>query len=74
MRKATRYTGVAQTVSSRARRLAHALVPDSERGQAMIEYALIMCLVVIVILVTLILLGNQVKNTYCNIASAVMSA
>lgn len=40
----------------------------------MIEYALIMCLVVIVILVTLILLGNQVKNTYCNITSAVVSA
>jgi Flp pilus assembly pilin Flp len=47
---------------------------DPERGQAMIEYALIMCLVVIVILVTLILLGNQVKNTYCNITSAVVSA
>jgi Flp pilus assembly pilin Flp len=48
--------------------------PHRERGQAMIEYALIMCLVVIVILVTLILLGNQVKNTYCNITSAVVSA
>lgn len=46
----------------------------SERGQAMVEYGLIMCLVVIVILVTLIVLGNQVRNTYCNIMSAVVRA
>jgi hypothetical protein len=31
-------------------------------------------LVVCVILVTLIVLGNQVKNTYCNIAGAVVGA
>ena len=47
---------------------------DSENGQALIEYSLIMCLVVIVILVTLIVLGNQVRNTYCNIQGAVVSA
>jgi Flp pilus assembly pilin Flp len=47
---------------------------DSEHGQALIEYALIMCLVVIVILVTLIVLGNQVRNTYCNIQGAVVGA
>jgi Flp pilus assembly pilin Flp len=47
---------------------------DSERGQALVEYALIMCLVVIVILVTLIVLGNQVRNTYCNIQGAVVGA
>lgn len=40
----------------------------------MVEYGLIMCLVVIVILVTLIVLGNQVRNTYCNIMGAVVSA
>ena len=47
---------------------------DNENGQALIEYSLIMCLVVIVILVTLIVLGNQVRNTYCNIQGAVVSA
>ena len=47
---------------------------DSERGQALVEYLLIMCLVVIVILVTLIVLGNQVRNTYCNIQGAVVGA
>ena len=47
---------------------------EDERGQALVEYSLIMCLVVIVILVTLIVLGNQVKNTYCNIEGAVVGA
>jgi Flp pilus assembly pilin Flp len=46
----------------------------SERGQAMVEYGLIMCLVVIVVLITLIVLGNQVRNTYCNILGQVVSA
>ena len=44
---------------------------DSEKGQALVEYSLILCLVVVVVIVTLIMLGNQVKNTYCNIAGAV---
>lgn len=47
---------------------------ESEQGQALVEYSLIMCLVVIVILVTLIVLGNQVRNTYCNIQGAVVGA
>ena len=47
---------------------------DRENGQALIEYSLIMVLVVCVILVTLIVLGNQVRNTYCNIAGAVVGA
>jgi Flp pilus assembly pilin Flp len=46
----------------------------ADRGQALIEYSLIMCLVVIVVLITLIVLGNQVQNTYCNIMGAVVSA
>ena len=46
---------------------------DRENGQALIEYSLIMVLVVCVILVTLIVLGNQVRNTYCNIAGAVIN-
>ena len=44
----------------------------SERGQAMVEYGLIMCLVVVVVLVTQIVLGNQVRNTYCNILGQVV--
>ena len=47
---------------------------ESEKAQALIEYSLIMCLIVVVVLVTLIVLGNQVRNTYCNIQAAVVSA
>ena len=46
---------------------------ERENGQALIEYAVILVLVVCVILVTLIVLGNQVRNTYCNIAGAVVN-
>lgn len=46
----------------------------SEKGQAMVEYGLIMCLIVIVVLITLVVLGNQVRNTYCNIMGSVVSA
>jgi Flp pilus assembly pilin Flp len=43
-----------------------------ERGQAMIEYALIISLIVIVVLVVLIVLGNVVKNMYSNVGNAVV--
>ena len=46
----------------------------SDRGQAMVEYGLIMCLIVIVVLITLIVLGNQVRNTYCNILGQFVNA
>jgi Flp pilus assembly pilin Flp len=41
---------------------------DEKAGQAMVEYALILCLVVVVLVVILMLLGNQVQNLYCNIS------
>jgi Flp pilus assembly pilin Flp len=44
---------------------------DSENGQALVEYSLILCLVVVVVIVTLIILGNQVKNAYCNVTGAI---
>ena len=53
------------------RRRLQALI-ESESGQALIEYSLIMCLIVTVVLVVLILLGNQVQTTYCNIMGAVV--
>ena len=42
----------------------------SERGQAMAEYAVILVLVSVVVLVVLIVLGNQVRNVFCNISGA----
>jgi pilus assembly protein Flp/PilA len=39
----------------------------SEKGQAMVEYAVLLVLMAVVVLVVLIVLGNQVKNVFCNI-------
>jgi pilus assembly protein Flp/PilA len=42
----------------------------SEEGQGLVEYALIIALVAIVILVAISLLGRKVSNTYTNISGA----
>lgn len=42
----------------------------SEEGQAMAEYAVILVLVGVVSLLVLMVLGNQVRNVFCNISSA----
>ena len=42
----------------------------SEEGQGLVEYALIIALVAIVILVAISLLGRKVSNTYTNIGRA----
>ena len=41
----------------------------SEKGQGMIEYAMILILVAIIILVVLVLLGPAVGNLYSNVMS-----
>ena len=46
---------------------------DHQRGQAMVEHALIMVLVVMVVLVILIIMGNTVKNMFCNVAGSLAS-
>lgn len=56
--------------TSIAQRLVQLLDGRSERGQALLEYALILTLVVIIVLVILIVMGNTVKNMYCNIAGS----
>ncbi|HYM51493.1 MAG TPA: hypothetical protein VET65_13110 [Candidatus Limnocylindrales bacterium] len=45
-----------------------ALRSMQEDGQALVEYSLILCLVVIVCIVVIMLMGNQVLNMYCNIS------
>ena len=40
----------------------------SQRGQGMVEYALILVLIAVVVIAILILLGNQVQNVFCNIS------
>jgi Flp pilus assembly pilin Flp len=44
-----------------------------QRGQAMVEYALIMVLVVVVVIVILIIMGNTVKNMFCNVTGSLGS-
>ncbi len=44
---------------------------DDERGQSMVEYALILVLIAVVVIVVLIVLGNQVANVFCNISGAI---
>ena len=40
----------------------------SERGQGMVEYALILVLIAVVVIVVLIVLGNQIQNVFCNVS------
>lgn len=41
-----------------------------QRGQGMIELALILTLVSIVVIVTMMVMGNTVQNTYWNIVTS----
>ena len=42
---------------------------ESEEGQGMVEYALILVLIAVVVIVILTVVGNQVKNVFSNISS-----
>ena len=55
----------AELIRRQVERLIH-----SERGQGMVEYALILVLIAVVVIVVLIVLGNQVQNVFCNISGA----
>ncbi|HEV2415563.1 MAG TPA: Flp family type IVb pilin [Candidatus Dormibacteraeota bacterium] len=39
------------------------------RGQALVEYALILALIVLVVILTLLLTGGQITNLYSNITA-----
>ena len=43
---------------------------NDRAGQAMVEYALILCLAVVIVIMVVMVLGNQVKNTFCNVSGA----
>jgi Flp pilus assembly pilin Flp len=60
-------------VAAIAERMVRRLSRDHQRGQAMIEYALIMVLVVIVVIVILIVMGNTVNNMFCNVTGSLGS-
>ncbi|HEY0493710.1 MAG TPA: Flp family type IVb pilin [Candidatus Dormibacteraeota bacterium] len=41
-----------------------------ERGQGMVEYALILVLIAVIVIAVLMVLGNQIQNAFCNISGA----
>jgi pilus assembly protein Flp/PilA len=43
---------------------------DGQRGQGMVEYALILVLVSIVVIVILLTMGNQIENVFSNVVAA----
>jgi pilus assembly protein Flp/PilA len=45
------------------------LTRRNERGQGMVEYAFILVLVAMVVLVSVVILGKQTSNLYSNISS-----
>jgi pilus assembly protein Flp/PilA len=62
------------TIDSRARRAACWLRSacgrdDDERGQGMVEYALIIVLIAIVVIVLLQVVGQQVNNVFSNVSN-----
>ncbi len=60
--------GLGTVLASMPHRLSKLL--SSEEGQAMAEYAVILVLVSVVVLLVLMVLGNQVRNVFCNISGA----
>lgn len=64
-----RLATIARQVSDRLR----AICPDpasrsDERGQGMVEYALILVLIAVVVIVVLAVVGNQVSNVFSNVS------
>ncbi len=43
---------------------------STQRGQGMVEYALILVLVSIVVIVILLTMGNQIANVFSNVVAA----
>jgi pilus assembly protein Flp/PilA len=46
------------------------LSSQGQRGQGMVEYALILVLVSIVVIVILLTMGNQILNVFSNVVAA----
>ncbi|MBO0681728.1 MAG: Flp family type IVb pilin [Candidatus Dormibacteraeota bacterium] len=45
-------------------------LPRDQRGQGMVEYALILVLVAVVVIVALTALGNQIKGVFNHVANS----
>ena len=47
------------------------MLTAGERGQGMVEYALILVLIAVLVIAVLMVLGNQIQNAFCNISGAI---
>jgi Flp pilus assembly pilin Flp len=47
--------------------------PKPRRGQALVEYALILALITLVVIIALLLTGQQITNLYSNITTTMCS-
>ena len=54
---------------SRRRTLRQRTTPTAQRGQGMVEYALILVLIAVVVIVILQVVGHQVTNVFSNISN-----
>lgn len=52
-------------------RLLRVLRGETDRGQGLAEYALILALIAIVAIIALIFIGNQISSTLSHVGSAV---
>ena len=50
------------------------LFAAKEKGQGLVEYALILVLIAVVVIVVLTLLGGQIKNVFSSITSTLTGA
>lgn len=52
------------------------VIPDNskERGQGLVEYALIIVFVAVVVIVVVLLFGQQLFNTYCTTTETLFNA
>jgi pilus assembly protein Flp/PilA len=50
------------------------LVHGRQRGQGMVEYALILVLVSIVVIVVLLTMGHQIENVFSNVVVALSTS
>jgi pilus assembly protein Flp/PilA len=63
------------TLARRAADCLHAAFRrDDERGQGMVEYALILVLISIVVIVILQVVGQQVNNVFSNVSNGLLVA
>lgn len=46
---------------------------NEERGQGMVEYALILVLIAVVVIVILTVVGNKVNNVFSNVSNGLSS-